>query len=37
MAHADSQGQVFMGALYDWYGLAKVGGGFIESSDGLVC
>lgn len=23
-------------ALYDWYGLAKVGGGFVKSSDGLI-
>lgn len=23
--------------LSDWYGLAKVGGGYIKSSDGLIC
>ena len=24
-------------ALYDWYGRAKVGCGFVKSSDGLIC
>ena len=24
-------------ALYDWHGRAKVGCGFVKSSDGLIC
>lgn len=38
MAHAGSQGGKYLWvALYDWYGRAKVGCGFVKSSDGLIC